>query len=233
MRGKTKPEVHGHRGSPLRFPENSLPGFLDAIEAGAGFIELDVQASRDFELFVSHDPHLPTGQLIHSLAAGEVPGCPTLADVLDLSARFSGFGFNIEIKSYPDRPEYGPPPDQMARLVLDCIRERRLEQRVLVQSFDFRVLHAMQALDPSIELSALWEGRRRDFAGIAAEARTRCVSLHYSLIDSAAVRAAHDAGVRVLAWTVNGRDAWLRMMAAGVDGIITDDPAGLIQFLKT
>lgn len=233
LRRRTKPEVHGHRGSPLRFPENTLPSFIGAIEAGADFVELDVQVSRDFEPIVSHDPRLASGELIHSLKAREITAHPNLDTVLDLATRFSTVGFNIEIKSYPGHPGYGPPPGELARLVLAAIQGRKLEERVLVQSFDFRVLHAMSGLAPAIELSALWEGSRRVLADIADDAGTRCVSALHTLIESASVRQAHDAGIRVLVWTANGEKAWLKMTTAGVDGIITDDPAGLIQFLRT
>jgi glycerophosphoryl diester phosphodiesterase len=230
LRARGRPEVHGHRGSPLKFPENTIPSFVAAIEAGADFIELDVQASRDSVLIVSHDPCLPGGERIHALDARDIHRHPSLEEVLDLSTRFSGFGFNIEIKSYPGHPSYGPAPAAMASLVWQAVRARGLQERVIVQSFDFRVLEAMRELGASAPLSALWEGSRRLLDAIASEAGTSCVSVQHTLVDETLVRQAHDAGVRVLVWTVNGERAWSRMLAARVDGIITDDPAGLVRF---
>lgn len=231
LRARGKPEVHGHRGSPLKFPENTIPSFVAAIEAGADFIELDVQASRDSVLIVSHDPRLSDGERIHALDARDIHGRPSLEEVLDLSTRFPGFGFNIEIKSYPGHPSYGPSPAAMASLVWRAVRGRELQERVLLQSFDFRVLKAMGEIGASAPLSALWEGSRRPLDAIASEAGTSCVSVRHTLVDETLVRRAHDAGLRVLVWTVNGERAWTRMLATRVDGIITDDPAGLVRFL--
>jgi len=52
------------------------------------------------------------------------------------------------------------------------------------------------------------------------------------LVTAQRVREAHDAGLRVIPWTVNTPDDWKRLMAADVDGIITDDPAALIAYLE-
>lgn len=221
-----RPEVHGHRGSPLLYPENTLPGFEHAIASGADFVELDLQATRDGVLIVSHDPHLPTGELIYSLTGAEAldRGCTPFSAVLNLPA-----GLNIEIKSYPRHPENGPEPHEFARLVLAA----GLPERVLIQSFDFRVLRAVREIGAHMALSALWEGEERDYRDIASEAGSQSVSIHFPLIDATKVGDAHHAGIRVLTWTANGPATWETMVAAGVDGIITDDPAGLIAFLRT
>ena len=78
-----------------------------------------------------------------------VPGTPipTLDEVFDLASR-GKFEFNIETKIFADHPEYTPSPEKFAQLVLDCVRRHGLESRVILQSFDFRTLHAMKALDP-------------------------------------------------------------------------------------
>ena len=50
------PDVHGHRGSPGRHPENSIPGFLEAVEIGCDHLEMDVVISGDGQVVVSHEP---------------------------------------------------------------------------------------------------------------------------------------------------------------------------------
>ena len=75
-------------------------------------------------------------------------------------------------------------------------------------------------------------GAPRDFVEIAREADAGIVSPHYSLVTKAQVEASHRAGLRVIAWTANDEKVWADLVAAGVDGIITDDPAGLIGYLK-
>ncbi len=51
----TKPELIAHRGYAARFPENSYIGIEAAIEAGAGFVEMDVQLAADKTPVLFHD----------------------------------------------------------------------------------------------------------------------------------------------------------------------------------
>jgi glycerophosphoryl diester phosphodiesterase len=157
---------------------------------------------------------------------------PTLDQVFDLAPR-GKFLFNIETKSFPDRPELSPPPDEFARLVLEVIRKHHLEQRVILQSFDFRTLHAMRKLAPGIKQAALYSGKAKDFVAIGKEAGADIVSPDFALVTPEQVKAAHAAGFQVLPWTVNRPDDWSRLAAAGVDGMISDDPAALIAWLRT
>jgi glycerophosphoryl diester phosphodiesterase len=253
-------QVHGHRGARAVLPENTLPAFEYAIAAGADAIELDLAVTRDNVLVVSHDPTLnpaictsPGGSpVIRQLTLAElrrwdcgslrhpefprqnpVPGAriPTLEEVLALAAR-GDFLFNIETKLPAGKPELAPPPEEFARLVVEAVRRQRLESRVMVQSFDFRTLHATKKLAPEIPLAALYSRDDRDFVSVAREAGAEIVAPHYSLVTADRVRAAHEAGLRVIPWTANEEPLWARLVAAGVDGIITDDPAGLIDYLR-
>jgi glycerophosphoryl diester phosphodiesterase len=106
-----------------------------------------------------------------------------------------------------------------------------VEARIIFQSFDFAILHRMKLLAPEITLAALWEGAARSFVEIAREAGTKIVAPEYVLVTENEVRKAHEAGIRVIPWTANTREDWTRLIAAGVDGIITDDPAALIAYL--
>jgi glycerophosphoryl diester phosphodiesterase len=254
-------QVHGHRGARAMRPENTLPAFEYAIAQGVDALELDMAVTRDNVVVVSHDPLLQSPVCsgtrekvaIHTLALAEVrewdcgakqnpafpkqqtvPGTriPTLDQVFDLAPR-GKFLFNIETKSFVDHPEYSPAPDEFVRLVLEVIRKHHLEQRVILQSFDWRTLHAMKQQAPEIALAALYEGKPKDFVEIGKESGARIVSPAFALVTPEQVKAAHAAGYQVLPWTVNRPDDWSRMVTAGVDGIITDDPAALIAWLKT
>ncbi len=252
--------VHGHRGARAMRPENTLPAFEYAISIGVDALELDMAVTKDNVIVVSHDPYLQPPvcsgprpkAAIHELTFAElrqwdcgkirnpqfpeqtpVPGTrmPSLDEVFDLSRR-GRFWFNIETKSFPDHPELTPPPGEFARMVLERVRAHRLEQRVLLQSFDFRTLHAMKELAPEIKRVALWEGDDRDFVSIARDAEASAVSPHYPLVTPGKVRAAHAAGIEVIPWTANLPADWDRLIGAEVDAIISDDPAGLLAYLK-
>ncbi|MCZ2079583.1 MAG: glycerophosphodiester phosphodiesterase [Bryobacterales bacterium] len=251
--------VHGHRGARTVLPENTLPAFEYAIEHGADFIELDLAVTKDNVLVVSHDPIVNETicrgprkhAVIREMTAAElrewdcgaianpefprqktVPGAriPTLDEVLALAPR-GNFGFTIELKSNPQRPQFAPAPDEFARLVVDVIRRHKLEDRSIVQSFDFRTLRATRKIAPSIRLAALYSGPPKDFPSIAQEAQADIVAPNFKLVTPEVVQAAHRAGKQVLPWTPNEPAEWDRLIAAGVNGIITDDPAGLIAHL--
>jgi glycerophosphoryl diester phosphodiesterase len=215
-------QVHGHRGARAILPENTMAAFEYAIGVGVDAIEMDVVVSRDDVVVVSHDPYLKSGTFIRTLTAEE-SGLPTLHEVLGLDGSFL---FNIEAKV----SEHTPP--NFAELVLAVIREGGVEGRVIFQSFDFAILHRMKQLAPEITLAALWEGAARSFVGIAEEAGTTIVAPEYVLVTAEEVREAHEAGLRVIPWTANAVEDWKRLIVAGVDGIITDDPARLIGYLR-
>jgi glycerophosphoryl diester phosphodiesterase len=230
--------VHGHRGARGMLPENTLPAFEYAISVGVDGIELDVAVSRDDVVVVRHDPKLKLRAIrdltlaeIQSYDLGDAAHVPTLDQVLALAHR-GQFLFNIEIKSYPDRPDLSPPPDHFAGLVFQAIRRQRLERRVIIQSFDFRMLRAMRELAPEIRLGALYMGRPKSFAAIAHQAGTAIVAPHHALVTARKVRAAHAAGLEVVTWTANSRPEWKRLIAAQVDAIITDRPGALVAYLR-
>jgi glycerophosphoryl diester phosphodiesterase len=253
-------QVHGHRGARAVRPENTIPAFEYAIAQGVDALELDMAVTRDNVIVISHDstiqPPVCSGPkpkaVIRELTLAElrewdcgaipnpafpkqqpVPGTriPTLDEVFALAPKGT-FLFNIETKSYPDRPELTPPPEEFSRMVLALIRKHRLESRVVLQSFDFRTLAAMKQLAPEIKLSGLYSGASKDLAAIGLQAGARIVSPVAALVTPEGVAAAHAAHMEVLPWTVNTPEEWDRLAKAGVDGIISDDPAALIAWLK-
>jgi glycerophosphoryl diester phosphodiesterase len=251
--------VHGHRGARALRPENTLPAFEYAIDAGVDALELDMAVTKDNVIVVSHDPLLhppvcsgPVAEaVIHTLTLAEVrewdcgkvqnpgfsrqqtvPGTrmPTLDEVFKLAPK-GKFQFNIETKSFADHPELTPSPEDFVNLVLAEVRKHHLESRVILQSFDFRTLIAMKRIAPEIALSALYEGTPKDFTAIAHESGAGIISPQFGLVTPEQVRAAHAAGLQVLPWTPDTPEDWDRLIAAGVDGIITDDPAALLARL--
>jgi len=258
--GAERIQVHGHRGARAVLPENTIPAFEYAIKQGVDVLELDVAVTIDNVLVVSHDPKLnpefcrgPGGSnVIRQLTLEQlkqwdcgalknpefpkqqpVPGTrvPTLDEVFALAPR-GDFGFNVETKIFKDEPELTPPPEEFARMLVEAIRRHKLEQRVIVQSFDFRTLHAVKKLAPEIPLSALYSGLPKDYVKIARQAEAGIVSPHWRLVSKGRVEKAHKAGLKVVPWTANQPNEWDKMVRAGVDAIITDDPSELISWLR-
>ena len=211
-------------------------------------------------------PALPPGTYIHSLTLAQlkqydcgahalpnfptqvaVPHTPipTFEEVLDLAPQGS-FQFNVETKIFPDKPEITPTPEAFVAMIDEAVKRHHLQSRVILQSFDFRTLRAMRALDPSIRLSALFGQAQYDkmmgltdtdktFAHIAQLAQLRpgdFFSPDASLATPAEVKWAHEHGFQVAPYTVNTADGWQKLADAHVDAIITDDPAGLLKWLR-
>ncbi len=252
--------VHGHRGARSMHPENTLVGFEYAIAAGADFLELDVAVTKDNIPVVSHDPILPESicsgpagatRVIRHMSVAELkrwdcgslqaegfpqqhtsPGerVPTLDEVLALAGR-GDFHFNIETK-VPEEEGLAPEPDEFVRLIIEAVRKRDLSKRVMLQSFDFRTLQAAAKIAPEIPRAALFSKDERDFAVVAKEAKASIAAPNFKLVTPEKVKRAHDAGLTVVPWTANDPEVWEQLVAAGVDAIITDDPARLIAWLK-
>lgn len=253
-------EVHGHRGARGLFPENSIPGFEHAIRAGVDFIELDVVVTADDVPVVWHDAILTRRKcegprrhaLVRDLTLAELkqyttggrldrrfpkqtrlPGLriPTLDEVLSL-APLGRFRFDIEIKSFAGRGMLTPGSRIQAQLVAQAVRKHNLEARVRVQSFDRKVLRAVRTVAPQLAVVILHTGMPLRFTTIARRAETTTVGAYFRLVTRRRVEEAHDAGVKVIAWTANQPRQWQRLIRAGVDGIITDYPALLIGAMK-
>ncbi|MCC6586417.1 MAG: glycerophosphodiester phosphodiesterase [Bryobacterales bacterium] len=254
--------VHGHRGARAVRPENTLPAFEYAIGVGADVLELDLAVTKDNVLVVSHDPVLPektcqgpagatrviremTLEQLREWDCGSRPntvfpkqqpvplaGVPTFDEVLAVAPR-GKFEFNVETKIFARQPELTPDPETFARLVIDAVRRHKLESRVMIQSFDFRTLEAAARIAPEIRRSALYSGPPRDLVALTRVARASICSPEHRLVTPMNVRALHDAGLQVVPWTANDPESWQRLIDARVDAIITDDPAALIEFLKT
>jgi len=172
---------------------------------------------------------------------------PTL-DALFEMVRASGQAkvrFNIETKISPLTPELAPEPEALARMLLDVVRRHGMEERVTVQSFDWRTLRAVQRLAPGLPLAALtarlpaidnlsddrWTASLRlaDHGGsvprlVKALGAGTWSPFHGELTE-ALLAEAHALGLKVIPWTVNDPTQIDRLMAWGVDGLISDHPA--------
>ncbi len=175
---------------------------------------------------------------------------PTLAQVFQLarSAGNSEVRFNIEIKTSPENPADTLAPEAFAKALLATIEHEGMAARVIVQSFDWRALKAVQALAPKIPTSYL-SAQQRFLDNIAAGKAegsdwTAGIQLrdHGSLpkmvkaaggaiwspyhpeLSADLVKEAHALGIKVIPWTVNKTEDMARLIDWGVDGLITDRP---------
>jgi glycerophosphoryl diester phosphodiesterase len=144
--------------------------------------------------------------------------------------------FNIETKSEAEHPEYTPAPEKFVELFLAVVKKHNLMSRIILQSFDYRTLTIARRLEPKLRLSVLIEtrpGGPEALVKLMKDHDAQILSPDATWLTQADVKAVHAAGAQVIPWTVNEESEWKRLMQIGVDGIISDNPKALIDFLKT
>lgn len=175
-----------------------------------------------------------------------VPGThvPTFDKVLDLAAP-TKVQLNVETKSFPSHPELSPAPAEFVRLILEALHRHSIDDsRIILQSFDYRTLAEMRKQDPAIRLSALlnlkqWDtvmgvkDDNKNFVHIHDITGAEIVSPDFGLVTPEQVAAAHKVHMQVVPYTANTPADWQKLVDAHVDGIITDDPAALLAWLKS
>lgn len=205
-----------HRGMPQRAPENTLPSFAAALEAGAQGIELDVHVTSDGVVVVHHDPVTADGQVIArtSLSAlrrsarGGAIAIPTLHEVATLVAGRA----ELFVEAKGAGVEVG---------VLDVLRH--YDGPAAIHGFDHAQIGRIRMLDPAIRLGILLEREPANLLAALGAAGATDVWPHWRLATSRLVRKAQQHGCRVIPWTVNDPAIARALAELGVDGICTDD----------
>ena len=241
--------VVGHRGAAALWPGNTLPSFRAARDAGAVMIEFDVQQSADGELFVFHDHTLERfcGESLVASALpwevlsqknvgyvhGQVVPMPLVDDVF-ATLRRSVF-YNVELKT--EAVHFSGIEEKLVTL----ITKHGLAERVLVSSFYHQSLRIIRRWSSDLALGLLLsQEQARRFShptDIVSYAREYdCFALHpdFRLLSQwpELVPACHAAKLRVFPWTVDDPRDWRFLVEElHVDGIITNDPGKLYEWL--
>jgi glycerophosphoryl diester phosphodiesterase len=229
--------IEAHRGDSTNAPENTLAAFRAAVALPVKWIELDVHPTQDGALVVIHDDtvdrttdgsgavcdltrealrRLDAGSWFDAQFAGE--RIPTLAEVLDLVAP-TGTRLNIEIKS--------PPPGlDVARPVVELLRQAGKAREYVVSSFDLSVLLEVQATAPEITLALI--GLGPEILPLALQHRLPWIHGYHATLDEAIIREAHANGIKVNAWTVDDPSTLTAWVAKGLDKLCTNRPATML-----
>lgn len=134
--------------------------------------------------------------------------------------------YNIEIKTSPSGDnKFHPAPEVFSDLVYNLIDQYLPLERIVIQSFDFRVLRYWHEKYPAIRLSALIQNTKSVDANLRALGFTPQVySPNYKLLTAQKVAYLQKKKIRVIPWTVNEIGDMKRMLEWKVDGFITDYP---------
>jgi glycerophosphoryl diester phosphodiesterase len=229
----------GHKGADLIRPGNTLASFEAAVEHGVDVVEIDVLWTREGHpriaaaertpLVVAHDWHD---------AAGRTP--LTLAEALDafLEPPLDAVEIDLDIK-LPGREEE----------VVAAVRERGLLERAMVSTMELATLARIRELEPGLRRGWTYPKVTRDWAskrwakapmlaallwmrerlpGLAARELPRlgveAMWVYHPLAGSRLARITDLAGVELIAWTVDDLSRMNKLVAAGVNGICSNDP---------
>ena len=134
--------------------------------------------------------------------------------------------YNIEIKSSPDGDGiYHPSPKEFSDIVYQLINKKLDWSRVNIQSFDFRVLQYMHQVYPQVTLAMLVETAANPIEQlIELGFEPQIYSPYFVALTKETVDLLHQKGMKVIPWTVNSSEQMEKLLAMGVDGIITDYP---------
>jgi len=134
--------------------------------------------------------------------------------------------YNIEIKSEPEGDnKFHPKPQEFSDLVFGLIDQYLPWDRVVIQSFDFRVLKYWHEKHPEVRLAALVENLNTIDENLKALGFTPSIySPEFTLLSKSEIKRCHDLKMRVIPWTVNDKKEMEELKEWGVDGIITDYP---------
>lgn len=239
------PILIAHRGGSLEAPENTMASFRHAIELGMRYVELDVQMTRDGELIVIHDEtvdrttdsHGPVGNYtlveLRTLDAGshfspDFAGekIPTLREVLELCAD-AGVGVVVEIKS-PNL--YVGMVDKTVALIGEMWT--RGAENIWCISFDHAAIRHVRALDPSIPLGYLYEYFEEEFVRPDDIIQAYCPYFRTALAHPEQIAKAHELGKFVFVYTVDAEEDMRQVVAAGIDGMVSDRPTLLKSLLQ-
>ena len=248
-----KPHLFAHRGASGVAPENTLPAFARADEVGVAYFETDCHATRDGEIVLCHDPSLerttngagPISAIefrdLERLDAGyrftrdghtypfrdSGVRIPRLLDILE---QFPHARINLEIKQ-------AEPPivDEVIRLLV----RTGAAARTLLAAEHEPILAQIRARDPGTALGssrddvfaffgALDEGELDGFRPRGHALQIPLEAAGRVLVTAETIAAAARVGLAVHVWTINEPSEIRRLLAMGVDGVMSDYPDRLL-----
>ncbi|HEY2460635.1 MAG TPA: glycerophosphodiester phosphodiesterase family protein [Candidatus Acidoferrum sp.] len=234
--------VIAHRGASGHAPENTLAAFRRALALGATFIETDLQLSRDARFVAIHDDSVnrtTNGQgAVHDLTLAELrkldagswfgsefagEHIPTLEEILDFSKKHDAV-FYLELK--PGGSWGGE------HALIGALRESGEIARTIVISFDAAILGALRRIEPTVMTGLLHDGRIETPIQAALDVGARQLAVRGDLVTPALLAEAKKKDLHVVCWTVNQPAHMRLLIAAGVNGIMSDYPDRIVAMQK-
>jgi glycerophosphoryl diester phosphodiesterase len=229
----------GHRGASALAPENTLEALQLAVELGCDMLEFDVLDLADGTLVLVHELRRSARRRSLDNLRELAPALPSLDEALTFCAeRLPGVGLQVDLKRRG-----------IERGVVEALRRHGVFERSWVSTFDAVSLRRLAELEPDLPrsytlprdrfgiskrgplapvvrgaLASVGASLPRRLPALLARARAQALTLHYSVASPAAIERAHELEAAVYVWTVDDPALLERLVRAGADGIITNDP---------
>lgn len=227
--------VVAHRGAHVGIPENSLPAYEKAIDLGADFVEIDVRTTKDGK-FVSI--HNSTIDAYAKGASGKVKDF-TLAELraLDIGVRVGPKWQGTRIPTFEEilalcKGKIGiyldlkeAPVPELVRI----IKQHDMEHEVIWYASYNELDELKKACPKCIPMPD--PGRESDLPMLLKRFQPRVIASYCNRISPRFLKTCHEAGAVVIADDRSPKD-WKQVLAWGLDGIQTDHPQELIDYLK-
>jgi glycerophosphoryl diester phosphodiesterase len=195
---------------------------------GASMIELDVYQCKSGQIVVIHDPTIDrttngsgavadmTFEQLQTYDAGKGEHIPLLSQVFDLVNK--QIPLMIELKD-------GSAVKPVADLIEQYVRDKKWSyDSFIVTSFDHYAIKGLKKMNPHIKTGVIFEGIPIGLAQIATRAGAQYAILYYDSVTPAFIKDAHKRGVKLFSYTVNSKPLAQKLIAQGIDGIITNYP---------
>jgi len=216
--------IVGHRGARAVHPENTVTALKEGMKC-ADFVEIDIRLTKDGIPVVMHDATLDrttngsgplsgkTLQEIQQLDAGDGHSAPTLQDVCDLC--LPSCGIVAEIK------ESG---SEEAVCSILCEYDPHF---LWVVSFLPESIQTVKRLLPRVKAGLICSTDCDDPFSPVLSTGADAILPRQTIVTQEMVAEAHRQGLSVIIWTLNAPEAYMKAVASGADGWVTDDPCAL------
>jgi glycerophosphoryl diester phosphodiesterase len=228
-----------HRGEHLHHPENTIPAFEEAIRVGADYIEADIQTTSDGMLVLSHDGAVDrctngSGQIrnmsfeqVEALDAGIKAGpqfagtkIPTFDQVLELA--HGHIGVYVDVKN------------ASAAAIAQALEKHDMVEHSVIYRGGIPLLEEMQRINP--KLNVMPESRSTDQVKQDIERlHPRVIAFGAGDFTPEIIGLAKQADAKVYVDRMGNTDqpeGWQAAIDAGADGIQTDRPGPLVEYLR-
>jgi glycerophosphoryl diester phosphodiesterase len=208
--------VFGHRGSPRRFPENTIASFEEALRAGADGFETDLRLLSDKTAVLYHDDDFEEDEFESLSAVALAERGAMIQRLSDLGRFAERTTMILEVKR-----------SKWEDTLLEHISEW---PQVVVASFDHSTIAELARRGVAFPLGITVAGTIVGVADYATRMGATWFFPNFRYVEPQMVDELHAKGIRVIPWTANRERDWQRLREIGCDGVITDFPEEAVRW---